>query len=154
MTDDALSRHARLLARLVSVPLTLLLLLAAVLVGNAVIQRGGDFLPFLVIYYTPMLFYIAAIAMVRSALRSIGRGGEIAAVLPGLLSRAGAALFVGALFKEVGVPALTWLVSGSAYIRPFEPSALTLGIVGAMLVIVGQLFGRAAAAEAELRQII
>lgn len=152
MSDQEIRRNARTLMWLVSVPLGLLILLALVLAGNVVKQGGGNWVPFMLIYYTPMAFYIAAILMVRSALARIAAGNLFGDVLPALFTRAGAALLIGALFKEIGVPLLTWLQSGHAYIRTFEPSAITLGIIGALLMVVGQLFGRATAAHDELEQ--
>lgn len=154
MSDQTIRRNAQALLWLFTLPLGLLLLLAVVLAGNVVKQGGGDWVPFMLIYYTPMAFYIAAILAVRSALSRIAGGALFSDVLPVLFRRAGAALLIGALFKEIGVPLLTWLQSGQAYIRPFEPSAVTLGIVGALLLVVGQLFGKATATQEELSQFV
>lgn len=154
MSEQEIRWNARILMRLVTVPLCLLVLLAVVLAGNVVKQGGGPWVPFMLIYYTPLAFYIAAILMVRSALARIASGDLFAAVLPSLFFRTGAALLIGSLFKEFGVPLLTWIVSGAPYIRPFEPSAITLGIVGALLLVVGQLLGKASTAQDELGQFV
>ena len=154
MTADHVRSRARLCKHLVTIPLALLLALAAALVGNAVVQKGGDFLPFVIIYYAPMALYVAAAILIRSALGRIAAGDLFADVLPSLVSKGGGLLLAGALLTEVGVPLLTWLVTGSAFVRTFEPSAVTLGIVGAMLILFGQLFGRALADRRELEQFI
>ncbi|MCC2975092.1 DUF2975 domain-containing protein [Sphingomonas sp. PL-96] len=153
MSIPVLHKNARILMWLVTIPFVVLALLTCALLGNIVLQ-GGRFADTVAIYYLPMFLYMWAIWMVRSALKKVAEGALFEGVIAQLLFRAGAALFGGALFTVFGVPLLTALVQGEAYIATFEPSPVTLGIVGATLALFSQLFGRAAAMRQELDEFI
>jgi DUF2975 family protein len=161
MSDSALRKQARILKWLVTIPFAALALLAMVLVGNIAWQaeaRGGEYATGIasgvVIYYLPMAFYMWAIWMIRRALKSIAAGELFNRVVPKLLARVGLALFGGAVFTEFGVPLLTGLLSGRPYVRTFEPSAVTLGVVGISLVLFAELLRRAAAMREELGEFL
>ncbi len=136
---------------LVTVPLALLAVLAALLVGNVVVQ-GGRYLDTVLLNYLPMVLYIWAIWMIRRALKAIAHGALFDDVLPTLVFRVGLALFVGALLAVVGVPLVSAVIWGKPLIRAFEPSPMTLGIVGATLMLFSQLFARAAAMRGEIEE--
>ncbi len=136
---------------LVTVPLALLAVLAALLVGNVVVQ-GGRYADTVLLNYLPMALYIWAIWMIRRALKAIAHGALFDDVLPTLVFRVGLALFVGALFAVVGVPLVSAVIWGKPLIRAFEPSPMTLGIVGATLMLFSQLFARAAAMRGEMEE--
>lgn len=152
MTIAALRARSRILMWLVTVPLVLLALLAAMQI-YAVIMVHPSMAKVLVMY-APMYVYIVAIWMVRQALKSIARGELFDRVVPRLLGRVGLALFVAALFNVFGVPLTTGLLFGRPNFFMFDGSAVTLGIVGATLVLVSQLLAQAAAMRAELDEII
>ncbi len=136
---------------LVTVPLALLAVLAALLVGNVVVQ-GGRYADTVLLNYLPMALYIWAIWMIRRALKAIAHGALFDDVLPTLVFRVGLALLVGALFAVVGVPLVSAVIWGKPLIRAFEPSPMTLGIVGATLMLFSQLFARAAAMRGEMEE--
>lgn len=144
-----LRTRARTLMWLVTVPLAALCLLAIVLAGN-IVWQGGRYADVIAIYYLPMLMYIWAIWMVRSALRRIADGDMFDAVVPALLTRVGLALFGGAVFTVFLTPIGWWLVTGHALARPFEPSGVALGVVGLVLALVAQLLRGAASMREEL----
>ena len=144
-----LRTQARTMMRLVTVPLAALVLLAALLIGN-IVWQGGRYADFVAIYYLPMCLYIWAIWMVRRALHAIAEGEMFATVVPRLLTRVGLALFAGASFTGVGVPLLWKLASGQMLARPFEPSAVALGVVGLTLVVLARLLLRASLMQREL----
>lgn len=149
MPIETLRNRARLLAWLITVPLACLCLLTILLVGN-IVWQGGRYAEQVVILYLPMFLYMGAIWMVRVALVAVARGDLFGEVIPKMLMRVGLALFGGAVFTVFGVPLLTGLLSGRPYIQPFEASAVTLGIVGAALMLFSQLFERATAMRDEL----
>lgn len=146
---ETLRARARILMWLVTVPFACLLLLALMLLMSLVWSQGrvaGTVL----ILYLPMYIYIWAIWMVRQALRSIARGAMFDQVVPRLLFRVGAALFVGALLNVFGVPAFTALFYGRVSFIAFDGAAITLGVVGATLVVLSQLLAQASTMREEL----
>jgi hypothetical protein len=147
---ETLRKQARILMWLVTVPLALMSLLALALVGS-VVWSGGDYIDVILYWYPPMLLYIWAIWMIRQALKAIGRGEMFSKAIPTLLFRAGLALFVGALFEEVGRNLVAQLVWGRIVdSNTFEASGITLGVVGAMMALIARLFARAVEMRDEL----
>ena len=153
MSSEALRKQARIMMWLVTIPLVGLSLLASLLVGN-IIWQGGRYADAVAIYYLPMLLYMWAIWMVRRALRAIAEGGLFDDIVPKLLFRVGIALFGGAVFTVVGEPLAYALFYGSPHFRTFEPSPVTLGVVGLALVLFSQLLGRAALLRKELDEFV
>lgn len=147
---EMLRSHARALMWLVTIPFAGMVVIVAALVTGQV-WSGGRQLASVLIYYTPMALYMWAIWMVRQSLRAIARGDLFHQVIPALLARVGLALFGGAVFTVFGVPLLTWLMQGRALIQTFEPSPVTLGVIGAALVLLAQLLRRAADEREELQ---
>ena len=146
MPADALRRHARLLMWLVTIPLAGFVLILAAVVGN-VAWQGGRYADIVAIIYPPMLLYGWAIWTMRRALRAVADGEEFGA---GLLWRVGLALFGGAILTVFAVPLLTWWRFGHPFVQTFDGSAVTLGVAGAVLAVVGRLAARASAMRAEL----
>lgn len=147
MAMDSLRTKARILMWLVTVPFVLLAALAAMQLWF-VLKNAALAWPILVVY-VPMYIYIWAMWMVRQALKAIAGGGMFDQVVPRLLFRIGLALFFGALFHVFGVPA-TSLISGFRLPIMFDGAAVTLGVVGATLVLVSQLLKQAASMREEL----
>jgi len=144
---DSLRKRARILMWLVTVPFVLLALFAIMQLGF-VLRTGGTAAPVLILF-APMYIYVGAIWMVRQALSAIARGGMFDEVVPRLLFRVGVALFFGALFNVFGVPVAT--VAFKFHLPlPFDGAAVTLGVVGATLVLVSQLLKQAASMREEL----
>ncbi|QIG80489.1 DUF2975 domain-containing protein [Stakelama tenebrarum] len=149
MTIEGLRARARVLMWLVTVPFVLLALLA-VMQLTMVWRTGGAQAGYIVVNFAPMYVYVWAIWMVRQALKSIAQGGGFDAVVPKLLFRIGLALFCGALFQVFGTTLLSGLIFGRGPFAGFDGSEVTLGIVGATLVLVSQLLRQAAAMREEL----
>lgn len=139
--------RARVLMWLVTLPFALLALLALLQLW-AVVRSDGLAWPLLVAF-VPMYIYIAAIWMVRQALKAIALGAMFGAVVPRLLLRVGLALFFGALFNVFGVP-LAMVVLETQLPTSFDGAAVTLGVVGATLALLSQLLQQANAMRDEL----
>lgn len=144
---ESLRKRAGILMWLVTVPFVLLLLLAIMQVWMVAWKRP-DLWPILVAF-VPMYVYIWAIWMVRQALKTIARGGMFDEVVPKLLLRVGLALFFGALFNVFGNPAALIFFDLRLPLA-FDGAAVTLGVVGATLVLLSQLLKQAAAMREEL----
>jgi hypothetical protein len=149
MSIQALRKQAGILKWLVTIPLAGLAILTALLLGN-IVWQGGRYADAIAIYYLPMFLYMWAIWMVRRALHSIAHGALFDEVVPKLLFRVGLALFGGALFTVVGQPLIYALFYGNPHFKTFEPSPVTLGVVGAALALFAQLLKRAASLRKEL----
>ncbi|MES3094624.1 DUF2975 domain-containing protein [Sphingomonas aerolata] len=149
MSVAKIRKQARILMWLVTVPFAGLAVLTILLLGN-IVWQGGHYADTVAIYYLPMFLYMWAIWMIRSALKAIARGALFDKVIATLLFRVGLALFGGALFTVIGVPLMTALVTGSPWLRTFEPSPVTLGVVGAALMLLSQLFARASVMRDEI----
>ncbi|CAN5462487.1 hypothetical protein BH09PSE4_BH09PSE4_10300 [soil metagenome] len=153
MPVDSLRIRARVLMWLVTVPFAVLALIAVMQMGY--MWRIGRISSMIVVMYLPMYVYIWAIWMVRQALRSIARGELFDRVVPKLLFRVGIALFVAALFNVFGVPILGAALFGKhAPTLTFDGAAVTLGVVGATLVLVSQLLSQAVAMREELDEFV
>lgn len=152
MTLETLRARARLLMWLVTLPFAMLALAVAVLAVALLWNGLGRSTGMMIIFYVPMFIYIWAIWMVRQALKAIAGGALFGQVVPRLLFRVGAALFVGALFNVFGVPLLTRLLYERGAYLAFDGAAITLGVVGATLVLLSQLLAQAASMRDELNE--
>jgi len=149
MSIETLRKQARVLMWLVTVPFALLSLLALLVVAG--VAWSGKGVVVVLYWYPPMFLYIWAIWMIRQALNAISRGEMFSKAIPRLLFRAGLALFVGALFEQVGRKIIALLVwGGPADSNMFEASGITLGVVGAMMALIARLFTRAVEMRDEL----
>ena len=144
---NSLQKRARILMWLVTVPFTLLSLMALMQLWFA-LRNPGPALGMLVVF-APMYIYIWAIWMVRQALSAIAGGVMFDTVVPRLLFRVGLALFFGALFNVFGVPAASMFFNMRLPLF-FDGAAVTLGVVGATLVLLSQLLKQAASMREEL----
>ena len=149
MSIQALRKQANVLKWLVTIPFAGLGILTALLLGN-IAWHGGHYADAVAVYYLPMFLYMWAIWMVRRALHLIADGALFDDVVPRLLFRVGLALFAGSLFTVVGQPLVYAILYGNPHFKTFEPSPVTLGVVGAALVLFAQLLGRAASLRKEL----
>lgn len=150
MPIETLRARARTLMWLVTLPFACLLLTVLLLFGMLAWSGAGDPSGMLVIRYMPMCIYLWAIWMVRQALWAIANGVVFGTVVPRLLFRVGAALLGGTLFSVIGAPLLTRLVYGRGSFLAFDGAAITLGVVGATLMLVSQLLAQASALREEL----
>lgn len=146
MPMESLRKRARILMWLVTVPFALLAVIAVMQLGFVVRNASGW--P-LLIAFTPMYIYIWAMWMVRHALKAIAGGALFDQVVPRLLFRVGIALFLGALINVFAVPAAS-LAFKLRLTFQFDGAAITLGVVGATLVLVSQLLKQAASMREEL----
>lgn len=135
---------------------TLLLALAFESAMAARAPSPANELRFLLPYRLAMLFYLSAIWTTRRAFGQIADGVPFDRVLPKLLSRLGFALAGGALVSVFVSPWLLRLFDGfrRGSFAAFDPPAITIGLVGLMLVILSNLFARAVAMRRELDEFL
>ncbi len=159
MRDDVegLRRRGRWLKRLAqTIFVTLLLALA---VEAAMIIRKdaqGEALRFWLSYRLSMPFYLWAIWTMHRAFAQIADGELFDRVLPVSLSRLGFALAGGAIASVFLSPWLMRIVGGfrRGAFAAFNPPAITIGLVGLLLVVLSGLFARAVAMHRELDEIL
>jgi hypothetical protein len=144
---ESLRIRARILMWLVTLPFVLLAFIAVMQLWF-VLRYNLLAWPILVAF-APMYIYIAAIWMVRQALKAIADGALFDTVVPKLLLRVGLALFFGALFNVIGLPATNAMFRLQLPMA-FDGAAVTLGVVGATLVLLSQLLKQAASMREEL----
>lgn len=152
-----IQRRSRWLKALATAILAVLLLALGV---EAAIIAGADDpgagLRFTLPYRLPMLFYLAAIWTMRRAFAQLARGILFDRILPTLLSRVGMALAAGATASVFVTPWLLRLLDGPrrGAFAAFDPPAITIGLVGLLLVILSRLIVRAVAMQRDLDGIL
>jgi hypothetical protein len=147
MSMDSLRTKARILMWLVTVPFVLLALLGGIQFWFVL---SGPKPPLLILLmFAPMYVYIGAIWMVRQALSAISRGAMFDQVVPKLLFRVGIALFFGALFNVFASPAISIMFKLRIGVF-FDGAAVTLGVIGATLILLSHLLKQAASMREEL----
>lgn len=159
MEDDAerLRRHSRWLKRLATIIFAVLLGALAI---EAAMEAGGDDpdvgLKFWLSYRLSMVFYLSAIWTMRRAFGRIANGEVFDRVLPTSLSRLGLALTGGATASVFVTPWLLRFLGGFRHgaFAAFDPPAITIGLVGLLLMVLSQLFARAVAMHRELDEIL
>lgn len=151
------SRRSRWLSRMamtIFVTLLLVLALEAMMIVRAEDRRAG--LAFWLSYRLPMLFYLSAIWTMYRAFARIAAGELFDSVLPTSLSRLGFALAGGAIGSVFVGPWLGRMLGGFRHgaFAAFDPPAITVGLVGLLLVVLSDLFRRAVAMHRELGAIL
>lgn len=154
---DALRMRSRWLSRLAIIIFAVLLV--ALTIEAAMVARADDpnvGLKFCLSYRLPMLFYLSAIWTMRRAFSRIANGELFDRVLPTSLSRLGQALAGGAVASVFVTPWLLRFLGGfrQGAFAAFDPPAITIGLVGLLLVVLSKLFARAVAMHRELDEIL
>lgn len=150
MTQEILRKRARLLRDLVTMVFAVLVLVLSI---EVLAVATGHYSAFAVVGRLPMLFYLAAIWMVRAALASIARGQAFDALVPQLISRVGIALAAGGLTHVFVVPWIWMAAFGRGSWAWYDPAAITLGVAGFALTLIARLLGQAAEMRAELDEM-
>jgi hypothetical protein len=148
MESATLRTRSRLLRTLVDVVLAVLLLVLAV--ELAAVLRFGHPEPQVLLHRLPMLLYLWAIWNARQAIAAVGQGDLFGPLVARLLGRVGLALFLGGLTQVFFVPWLLWGLGWGPSIAYYDVAAITVGVVGATLMIVAQLLREAARMRQEL----
>ena len=99
----------------------------------------------------PSAIYLYAIWSCRSAARRVQKGARFGDEMPALLTRIGLAIAVGALIELAVGPWLLILLNGwPGSVFTYDPATLTLGAVGALLLVLAGLWRQAAGMADEL----
>ena len=152
MTIGSLRRRSAQLSLLVGGVLVVLLLALASEVLAILLGRYPH--PSLLIFRLPMVAYLWAIVVLRRALLAIASGLAFDEVLPRMLRGVGLALFAGAASAVVIVPLALRIARGAGPIAHYDVAAITLGVVGLVLLVLAALMHRAVSMSAELDTII
>lgn len=147
MTSDHISKYARLLFWLISVPLLLLTILTIAQLTHIVFNFSTKW--YLLIQFAPMYIYILSICMACWALHKVARGSMSDGLVPKLIAYIGVALFFAALYNVLTPPIAEFIFSLSIP-RQIDGSAVTLGIVGAILILLAQVLKKADGLKEEL----
>lgn len=144
------SRWLRRLATIVLCVLALALGIELVMVvTSGDVQRD---LAFLIPYRLPMLFYLAGIWTIRQTFARLADGEMFGHLLPVLLRRLGLAL-AGGGFASVFLTQWLWralLGPKHGALATFDPPAITVGLVGLLMIVLADLMKRAEALRHEL----
>ncbi len=159
MRDDAevLRHRGRWLNRL-ALTIFVTLLLALAIEAAMIVRRDaqGEALRFWLSYRLSMPFYLSAIWTMHRAFTRIAGGELFDRVLPVSLSRLGFALAGGAIASVFLSPWLMRFLGGfrCGAFAAFNPPAITIGLVGLLLVVLSSLFARAVTMRRELDEIL
>lgn len=151
--DRRLTKRSRWLRRLATV--VLCVLAAALIIEVIVAIASGDtvhHLAFFLPYRLPMLFYLAGVWTIRQAFAGLAEGEMFNQLLPVLLRRLGLALAGGGV-ASVFLTQWLWRVllgPASGAWAAFDPPAITIGLVGLLMIVLADLMKRAAAMQQEL----
>jgi hypothetical protein len=148
---DAIQTRSRWLKYLTTC-ISAVLVLALVIESDMIIRAGHleSWLRWSVPYRLSLLFYIAAIWIMRQAFAQLERGAFFGAILPALLSRIGVALAAGATATVFLTPWLWRLLCGRGSYVALDPPAIAVGLVGLLLVVLSRLHLRASAMQRDL----
>jgi energy-converting hydrogenase Eha subunit A len=161
---ERLRRHSRWLARLTMALLTAcaLVILVPTLLGLASLAQGERLAPrvaLALVFWSPSLFYLFALAAIARAFGSFARGGVFGPAMARGCRSAGTALALGATMSALGVPNLLRLLAEAGFVVPprtgygtvliFDTAYLAVGVVGIALFLLGGLIDRAAELQRE-----
>lgn len=109
------------------------------------------------VWATPGIFYLCALWALRRTFAEMARADRVfAPALARGLRDVGSNLTWGAGMEVLGAPLLLRWIDGESggAVASFSVAAIALGVVGLSLFLLARLLARAAAQEAELRDII
>lgn len=107
------------------------------------------------VWNLPVACYLFAVWTIGSTLGELAKGRLIQAALPPALRRVGIALGLGGLTSVFVVSNLMRLIGQAkgGYLH-FDVAAMTLGMIGGALFLLGRVMDQALAAQAELDEMI
>ena len=151
--DELLRDRSRSLRRLSTVVLCVLVAALGIEIVMAVMADDvtGN-LAHLLPFRLPMLFYLAGVWTIRRTFARLAEGDMFNQLLPVLLRRLGLAL-VGGGVASVFVTQWLWralIGPASGAWAAFDPPAITIGLVGLLMIVLADLMTRAAAMRHEL----
>ena len=107
-----------------------------------------------VIMAVPAICYLSGVWAIGRAMRQIGKGALLQPAVADALRQVGLALGVGGVFSVFLAPNLARLSGvGGGYLH-FDVPGMTLGMIGGALFLLGRVMDKAAAAQAELDELV
>ena len=135
--------------------MVLSVLAAALGIEILMILKSGNVtrdLSYILPYRLPALFYLAGIWTIRQAFARLAKGDLFNHMLPILLRRVGLALVGGSIASAFLTQWLWRALLGpeNGAWASFDPSTITVGLVGLLIFVMADLTKRAAAMRQEL----
>ncbi len=122
--------------------------------GRPVVAQNREIV-FSLVNLLPALCYLWALYSVYRAFARLARGEMFQATVASALRQIGYVVVAGALLRVFAVTNLTrMIVHGHGGFAYFDPSGITLGVVGVALILMAQLIDRARILQHELDAII
>lgn len=166
---ELLRRQSRWFGRLTLVLLVLtalVVLIPTIMAGVVLARRDGpltDLLAWSALTWSPTIFYLYALWMIRGAFSGFAAGGVFGPAVAAGCARAGAGLALGGTMSAVGVPNLYWMlglpgtpggpVQRIGSVLHFDTAYLAVGVVGIALMLLGRLLARATELQAEAARL-
>lgn len=151
--DEILRNRSRRLRRTSTVVLCVLAAALGIEIIMAIMADDvtGN-LAHLLPFRLPMLFYLTGVWTIRRTFARLAEGEMFNQLLPVLLRRLGLALVGGGVASVLLTPWLWRALIGpaSGAWASFDPSAITVGLVGLLMIVLADLMTRAAAMRHEL----
>lgn len=120
-------------------------------------QRGqGHPEPWLpeVVRLSPSFFYLFAVWSIGSAMGQLAKGRLIQPTLARALRHVGIALGLGGLLAVFGVTNIGRLLTGHGSWAYFDVAAMTLGMIGGALFLLGRVVDQADRIQSELDEMV
>ena len=107
------------------------------------------------IWFSPMVFYFYGVWTIGSAMGQLAKGRLIQPTLSAALRRVGLALGFGGLMSVFGVSNILRIVEGGrGGFLHFDVAAMTIGMIGGALFLLGRVMDQAGRLQAELDEMI
>jgi hypothetical protein len=147
-----LERQSRILAWLIG--LVLFVLAFGIAIELFAVARGRlDALHHL-IWRMPVILYLFAVFSVWRTTLAIGRGEARELLAARLLTQVGLWLFLGGIAAVFVTPLVLRIAFGARSFAHYDVAAITLGAIGAALMLVANLLRDAARMRRELDEIV
>ena len=102
----------------------------------------------------PAVCYLIGVWAIGRAMQRIGKGALLQSAVADALRQVGLALGIGGVFSVFVAPNLARLLGVGGGVLHFDVPGMTLGMIGGALFLLGRVMDKAAAAQAELDELV
>lgn len=107
-----------------------------------------------VIMAVPAVCYLVGVWAIGRAMHRIGKGALLQAAVANALRQVGLALGIGGVFSVFVAPNLARMLGVGGGWLHFDVPGMALGMIGGALFLLGRVMDKAAAAQAELDELV